>query len=190
MEQIKNPPEQIIIEDETDKVESQLVAVFSKIEETSVARYDFQGVSVLEDAKEIKAFGKKFNIPLTEKKILATYNGYVKIGVKDLSKKMTLDFNHETKTITANVPKAEIIENKLDSKMNYYDESHGLLTEFNGNDYSSIRLDAENQMLEKVNQDNYIENAQNELKNYVKSYIETIIVNTELKDYTITITTN
>ena len=136
-------------------------------------------VTVIQDSKKNLTFFKDHKIPLTESRQIFSYDFDVDASIK--FNKITFDVDNKNKTITFNLPHANVYKTTiiLDSFNSYY-ESDSLFTEIdlseNNDAKKQMAIDAEekcikNKLLEKADK-----NAEELLKGLVKS-------NSKIKDY-------
>ena len=136
-------------------------------------------VTVIQDSKKNLTFFKDHKIPLTESRQIFSYDFDVDASIK--FNKITFDVDNKNKTITFNLPHANVYKTTiiLDSFNSYY-ESDSLFTEIdlseNNDAKKQMAIEAEekcikNKLLEKADK-----NAEELLKGLVKS-------NSKIKDY-------
>ena len=136
-------------------------------------------VTVIQDSKKNLTFFKDHKIPLTESRQIFSYDFDVDASIK--FDKITFDVDNKNKTITFNLPHANVYKTTiiLDSFNSYY-ESDSLFTEIdlseNNDAKKQMAIDAEEKCIKNKLLENADKNAEELLKGLVKS-------NSKIKDY-------
>ncbi|MDY3800841.1 MAG: DUF4230 domain-containing protein [Bacilli bacterium] len=136
-------------------------------------------VTVIQDSKKNLTFFKDYKIPLTESRQIFSYDFDVDASIK--FNKITFDVDNKNKTITFNLPHANVYKTSiiLDSFNSYY-ESDSLFTEIdlseNNDAKKQMAIDAEEKCIKNKLLENADKNAEELLKGLVKS-------NSKIKDY-------
>ena len=136
-------------------------------------------VTVIQDSKKNLTFFKDHKIPLTESRQIFSYDFDVDASIK--FNKITFDVDNKNKTITFNLPHANVYKTSiiLDSFNSYY-ESDSLFTEIdlseNNDAKKQMAIDAEEKCIKNKLLENADKNAEELLKGLVKS-------NSKIKDY-------
>ena len=136
-------------------------------------------VTVIQDSKKNLTFFKDHKIPLTESRQIFSYDFDVDASIK--FNKITFDVDNKNKTITFNLPHANVYKTTiiLDSFNSYY-ESDSLFTEIdlseNNDAKKQMAIDAEEKCIKNKLLENADKNAEELLKGLVKS-------NSKIKDY-------
>ena len=136
-------------------------------------------VTVIQDSKKNLTFFKDYKIPLTESRQIFSYDFDVDASIK--FDKITFDVDNKNKTITFNLPHANVYKTTiiLDSFNSYY-ESDSLFTEIdlseNNDAKKQMAIDAEEKCIKNKLLENADKNAEELLKGLVKS-------NSKIKDY-------
>ena len=136
-------------------------------------------VTVIQDSKKNLTFFKDHKIPLTESRQIFSYDFDVDASIK--FNKITFDVDNKNKTITFNLPHANVYKTTiiLDS-FNYYYESDSLFTEIdlseNNDAKKQMAIEAEEKCIKNKLLENADKNAEELLKGLVKS-------NSKIKDY-------
>lgn len=136
-------------------------------------------VTVIQDSKKNLTFFKDYKIPLTESRQIFSYDFDVDASIK--FDKITFDVDNKNKTITFNLPHANVYKTSiiLDSFNSYY-ESDSLFTEIdlseNNDAKKQMAIDAEEKCIKNKLLENADKNAEELLKGLVKS-------NSKIKDY-------
>ena len=136
-------------------------------------------VTVIQDSKKNLTFFKDHKIPLTESRQIFSYDFDVDASIK--FDKITFDVDNKNKTITFNLPHANVYKTTiiLDSFNSYY-ESDSLFTEIdlseNNDAKKQMAIEAEEKCIKNKLLENADKNAEELLKGLVKS-------NSKIKDY-------
>lgn len=136
-------------------------------------------VTVIQDSKKNLTFFKDYKIPLTESRQIFSYDFDVDASIK--FNKITFDVDNKNKTITFNLPHANVYKTSiiLDSFNSYY-ESDSLFTEIdlseNNDAKKQMAIEAEEKCIKNKLLENADKNAEELLKGLVKS-------NSKIKDY-------
>lgn len=136
-------------------------------------------VTVIQDSKKNLTFFKDYKIPLTESRQIFSYDFDVDASIK--FDKITFDVDNKNKTITFNLPHANVYKTTiiLDSFNSYY-ESDSLFTEIdlseNNDAKKQMAIEAEEKCIKNKLLENADKNAEELLKGLVKS-------NSKIKDY-------
>lgn len=136
-------------------------------------------VTVIQDSKKNLTFFKDHKIPLTESRQIFSYDFDVDASIK--FDKITFDVDNKNKTITFNLPHANVYKTSiiLDSFNSYY-ESDSLFTEIdlseNNDAKKQMAIEAEEKCIKNKLLENADKNAEELLKGLVKS-------NSKIKDY-------
>ena len=136
-------------------------------------------VTVIQDSKKNLTFFKDHKIPLTESRQIFSYYFDVDASIK--FNKITFDVDNKNKTITFNLPHANVYKTTiiLDSFNSYY-ESDSLFTEIdlseNNDAKKQMAIEAEEKCIKNKLLENADKNAEELLKGLVKS-------NSKIKDY-------
>ena len=136
-------------------------------------------VTVIQDSKKNLTFFKDHKIPLTESRQIFSYDFDVDASIK--FNKITFDVDNKNKTITFNLPHANVYKTTiiLDSFNSYY-ESDSLFTEIdlseNNDAKKQMAIEAEEKCIKNKLLENADKNAEELLKGLVKS-------NSKIKDY-------
>ena len=136
-------------------------------------------VTVIQDSKKNLTFFKDHKIPLTESRQIFSYDFDVDASIK--FNKITFDVDNKNKTITFNLPHANVYKTSiiLDSFNSYY-ESDSLFTEIdlseNNDAKKQMAIEAEEKCIKNKLLENADKNAEELLKGLVKS-------NSKIKDY-------
>lgn len=136
-------------------------------------------VTVIQDSKKNLTFFKDYKIPLTESRQIFSYDFDVDASIK--FNKITFDVDNKNKTITFNLPHANVYKTSiiLDSFNSYY-ESDSLFTEIdlseNNDAKKQMAIEAEEKCIKNKLLENADKNAEELLKGLVKS-------NSKIKNY-------
>jgi len=131
------------------------------INELATVSYEYTKVIKYENSKKIF----DFNIPLTNKGYIVTFDGKVKVGF-DLSE-ATIDINEKTINIT--LPEAKILSNEIDQDtMQILDEKNGFFNKLTLDDYSDFETTAKEEVIKDVEDKGLYDQARSNVEKYLK----------------------
>lgn len=116
-------------------ISSHIEEKISKIIELSTIKYNYTDVLSYKDSKQLSGL----NIPLTEKKFIVKYSGYLKAGI-DMS---TIEINIKNKdTIHVFMDKAKILDNVIiEEEVKFFDEKDGIFNKLRFEDLYSVLIE-------------------------------------------------
>lgn len=159
-----------------------LNAGFDSIAELSLEEYNFTQVVKKEESISTP-FG--FDLPFTDKRILLTYDGVVKAGIKDFEA-IEVDVNHDSKVITIHSPRVEIIETYIDnSSVIVYDQSMNPFNQITAEDVTTLLAGEEEKAKQKAIELGLIDRAQERAEKLLRSHFESISKGYLEEDYEI-----
>lgn len=124
------------------------------INELSTVSYQYTNMGKFED--QTNFYG--WNVPLTKKSFIVSYDGTIKAGV-DMSK-ATVTTKDDKITIT--LPKAEIFSHEIkDDSIQVFDETKNIFNPISLTDYTGFSASQKNRMTEKSISSGILETAEN-----------------------------
>jgi len=132
------------------EIKSQIVG----LNELATLSYEYTNVGSFENS--ISVFG--YQLPLTTKKFILTYDGRVKMGV-DLD-----DVSVEVKDnkVYITVPSAQILSNEIfQDSFEIYDEKNSIFNSFELEDYSTFEVSEKEKVVDKIKKEGYLNDARN-----------------------------
>ena len=136
-------------------------------------------VTVIQDSKKNLTFFKDHKIPLTESRQIFSYDFDVDASIK--FNKITFDVDNKNKTITFNLPHANVYKTTiiLDSFNSYY-ESDSLFTEIDLSENNDAKKQMAIEAKEKCIKNKLLENADKNAEELLKGLVKS---NSKIKDY-------
>lgn len=148
----------------------------SKMSELTTVKYMYKDVLEFNDSMKIRGI----NLPLTNKKYLIVYGGYVKAGVdlKDAKVDMV-----DADTVRLIVGKPKILDNVIDEEsISVYDEKDGLFNKITLTDYTDVQKENKAKLEKEIIESGLLEESE---KN-AKELLTTFLVGLGFEDVTIT----
>jgi len=136
----------------------QVITDVQSIGELATIKYIYTDMGKFENSQKFK----DYNIPLTEKSFILSWNGTIKAGV-DITE-IKIDIDEVTKVITIHLPNAKILSHETDEdSIEVFDESNNIFNPITLDDYSTFfaesKMDMEQRALDNGILDDAIENA-------------------------------
>lgn len=137
----------------------------SQISELATVKYIYKDVLEFNDSLNIKGI----NLPLTNKKYLLIYGGYIKAGV-DL-RDARIDIVDED-TVNLTLGKAKILDNVIDEDMiSVYDERDGLFNRITLTDYTDIQKENKEKLENEIVEYGLLEEAEVNAEDLLRSLL-------------------
>ncbi|MCQ2438550.1 MAG: DUF4230 domain-containing protein [Oscillospiraceae bacterium] len=106
----------------------------AEIGELAAVEYRYTNVGAMDSSVQFL----NYTVPLTQKTVVVTMDGVIKVGVD--VEKILISADEEKKVITLTIPEARLLSNELDEKsVQIYNESTGLFNRETFADGSAIR---------------------------------------------------
>ncbi len=142
-----------------------------QIGELASVEYRYTNVGTLDASK--KWFKTTINIPGSQKTIVVTMDGVIKIGI-DVNK-IKIECNEEEKLITVKLPTAKLLSNELDeNSIKVYDETTGILNKVTMEDSSAIRNQIKTKAEENAKDNGVYDMAKKNAENIIRCMLEAI----------------
>ncbi|MBO5513418.1 MAG: DUF4230 domain-containing protein [Mogibacterium sp.] len=146
----------------------------SYIAELSVLDFKYSNATSIEDSYKIKQLQEEIKIPFTEKKVVMTYDGDIKLGVD--ADKITVDITKgaggSVKEVTVGLPPIKITTNDIDrNSINYPLEKNNILNDIDTEDLAKMEEDGKAEMAEAVQTNGAMDRAKEELKSTITGYL-------------------
>lgn len=146
----------------------QVVNDIQSIGELATIKYIYTDMGKFENSQQFKGY----NIPLTTKSFILSWNGTIKAGVD--TKEITININENNKTILVHIPKAKILSHETDeNSVEIFDENNNIFNPITLEDYNSFfaesKLEMEQRALDNGLLDEAIENAKNVISQILTS---------------------
>lgn len=138
----------------------QIVNDIQSIGELATIKYIYTDIGKFENSQQFKGY----DIPLTTKSFILSWNGTIKAGVD--TKEITINVNENNKTILVHISKAKILSHETDeNSVEIFDENNNIFNPITLEDYNSFfaesKLEMEQRALDNGLLDEAIENAKN-----------------------------
>ncbi len=179
MTPIENGENGGIIQEETLVNGETITSGIREMGELNTAEYYFSRTESVENSKELdlSKFGIDFKtkIPLTTNSFTYSYDGQIKAGI-DFSK-VSVEVDHETKTIKVILPEAAITSSEIDpDSYKLYSVTNNILNPISPDDFALSLSDLIHQEEERAIEKGLLQKAQKNaevlIRNFVKSYAE------------------
>lgn len=162
---------------------SQLQASFKDVAELATQEYDFTRIG------KYDSNGENSNVlnEWTDTTFLAEYSGYVKAGIKDITK---IDFQviDREKRLIITAPKVEVLTTYIDqSSVRKYDEKNFLFSPFEIDDASAFFATEESRATEAAVESGLLTKAQAVAEQILVTQAEKTLSGTQEQDYTVTV---
>lgn len=146
----------------------QVVNDIQSIGELATIKYIYTDMGKFENSQQFKGY----DIPLTTKSFILSWNGTIKAGVD--TKEITININENNKTILVHIPKAKILSHETDeNSVEIFDENNNIFNPITLEDYNSFfaesKLEMEQRALDNGLLDEAIENAKNVISQILTS---------------------
>ena len=149
------------------------------IGELVTLQYNYKNVIQLKDSRQIRGW----NIPLTQKTLITTVRGTMKIGID--TSDITIDSSEPNRAISIAVPKAKIISHELyEDTLEVLEESSGLFNPICIEDWATEATAQKQAMEADASDSDMFARAQNDAVVILKAFIEGVIP----EEYTVNIT--
>ncbi len=138
----------------------QIVQEVQAIGELATVKYIYTDMGKFEDSQQFKGY----DIPLTTKSFILSWNGTIKAGVD--TENIQIDIDEATKTIVVRVPEPRILSHETDeNSIEIFDETNNIFNPISIDDYSTFfaesKTDMESKALNNGILDEALQNAQN-----------------------------
>ena len=144
-----------------------------EINELAVYSYDYSKVGKF--SNNLTFYG--WDVPLTQKSFLITYNGTMKAGI-DL-KKTTVKVNKKTIDIT--LPQSEVLSHVIDeNSIEVYDETNNVFNQISINDYKTFAKKEKKKNEKEAIHNGLLDKANDRVKEILTAYLHSI---PEIKDH-------
>lgn len=146
----------------------QVINDIQSIGELATIKYIYTDMGKFENTQQFKGY----NIPLTTKSFILSWNGTIKAGVD--TKEITININDDNKIILVHIPNAKILSHETDeNSVEIFDENNNIFNPITLEDYSSFfaesKLEMEQRALDNGILNDAIENAKNVISQILNS---------------------
>ncbi|MGI6752061.1 MAG: DUF4230 domain-containing protein [Anaerovoracaceae bacterium] len=130
----------------------------TKLSELATVKYRYKDVMEYSDSMRIKGI----NLPLTNKKYLVVYGGYIKAGVDLKDTEVEVIDENSVKLI---VGKPRVLDNVIDEKItSVYDEKDGLFNKITITDYTDIQKENKEKLENEIIENGLLDEAERNAK--------------------------
>ena len=137
-----------------------------EIEELATMSYNYTKVGKFSNNLTFNGW----DIPLTQKSFLITYDGKLKAGVK--MDKIEVAINN---IITVSIPEIEILSNEIDeSSIEVYDETKNVFNPISVNDYTTFAKKQKEAVAEEAIENGLLSEAATKTQSTIKKYLNAI----------------
>ena len=144
-----------------------LTQQLQEIEELATMSYNYTKVGKFSDNLKFNGW----DIPLTQKSFLITYNGKLKAGIK-MDKIQT---SIENNTIVVSIPEIEILSNEIDeNSIEVYDETKNVFNPISISDYTAFAKKQKETVAEEAIENGLLSEAATKTQSTIKKYLNAI----------------
>lgn len=137
------------------------------IEELATLSYNYTKVGEFSNSLQFNGW----DIPLTQKSFLITYDGQLKAGIK--MDKIKVDVSNDN--ITVSIPDIEILSNEIDeSSIEVYDESRNIFNPISVNDYATFATSQKEAVEAEAIENGLLSQAATKTQDTIKKYLNAI----------------
>ena len=144
-----------------------LTQQLQEIEELATMSYNYTKVGKFSDNLKFNGW----DIPLTQKSFLITYNGKLKAGIKMDKIKTSIENN----TIVISIPEIEILSNEIDeNSIEVYDETKNVFNPISISDYTAFAKKQKETVAEEAIENGLLSEAATKTQSTIKKYLNAI----------------
>lgn len=141
-----------------------------EINELAVYSYEYSKVGKFSDNLTFNGW----DIPLTQKSFLITYNGILKAGIDFNNAKVAI--NGETINIT--IPESKVLSHEIDeNSIEVYDETNNVFNQISVNDYKTFATKEKSKTEEEAIADGLLDKANGRVKEVLTTYLQSVFDN-------------
>lgn len=160
----------------------QVTTDIQSIGELATIKYIYKDMGKFENSEKFKGF----NIPLTTKSFILSWNGTIKAGVD--TNEITLNIDENLKKITINLPKAKILSHETDqSSIEIFDEKNNIFNPITLDDYSNFFDESKHNIEQQATESGILDDA---LQNAQSMITQSLNLVPNIEYYTITFKTS
>ena len=153
--------------DEPEITSTGITQQLQDIEELATLSYNYTKVGEFSNSLQFNGW----DIPLTQKSFLITYDGQLKAGIK--MDKIKVDVSNDN--ITVSIPDIEILSNKIDeSSIEVYDESRNIFNPISVNDYATFATSQKEAVEAEAIENGLLSQAATKTQDTIKKYLNAI----------------
>lgn len=153
--------------DEPEITSTGITQQLQDIEELATLSYNYTKVGKFSNSLQFNGW----DIPLTQKSFLITYDGQLKAGIK--MDKIKVDVSNNN--ITVSIPDIEILSNEIDeSSIEVYDESRNIFNPISVNDYATFATSQKEAVEAEAIENGLLSEAATKTQDTIKKYLNAI----------------
>lgn len=153
--------------DEPEITSTGITQQLQDIEELATLSYNYTKVGKFSNSLQFNGW----DIPLTQKSFLITYDGQLKAGIK--MDKIKVDVSNDN--ITVSIPDIEILSNEIDeSSIEVYDESRNIFNPISVNDYATFATSQKEAVEAEAIENGLLSQAATKTQDTIKKYLNAI----------------
>lgn len=153
--------------DEPEITSTEITQQLQDIEELATLSYNYTKVGKFSNSLQFNGW----DIPLTQKSFLITYDGQLKAGIK--MDKIKVDVSNNN--ITVSIPDIEILSNEIDeSSIEVYDESRNIFNPISVNDYATFATSQKEAVEAEAIENGLLSEAATKTQDTIKKYLNAI----------------
>lgn len=153
--------------DEPEITSTGITQQLQDIEELATLSYNYTKVGEFSNSLQFNGW----DIPLTQKSFLITYDGQLKAGIK--MDKIKVDISNDN--ITVSIPDIEILSNEIDeSSIEVYDESRNIFNPISVNDYATFATSQKEAVEAEAIENGLLSQAATKTQDTIKKYLNAI----------------
>lgn len=153
--------------DEPKITSTGLTQQLQDIEELATLSYNYTKVGEFSNSLQFNGW----DIPLTQKSFLITYDGSLKAGIK-MDK---IQVNISDNIITVSIPEIEILSNEIDeSSIEVYDETRNIFNPISVNDYATFATSQKEAVEAEAIENGLLSEAATRTQDTIKKYLNAL----------------
>ena len=153
--------------DEPEITSTGITQQLQDIEELATLSYNYTKVGEFSNSLQFNGW----DIQLTQKSFLITYDGKLKAGIK--MDKIKVDVSNDN--ITVSIPDIEILSNEIDeSSIEVYDESRNIFNPISVNDYATFATSQKEAVEAEAIENGLLSQAATKTQDTIKKYLNAI----------------
>lgn len=153
--------------DEPEITSTGITQQLQDIEELATLSYNYTKVGKFSNSLQFNGW----DIPLTQKSFLITYDGKLKAGIKMNKVEVALSDN----TITVSIPEIEILSNEIDeSSIEVYDETRNIFNPISINDYADFATSQKEAVEAEAIENGLLSEAATKTQDTIKKYLNAL----------------
>lgn len=153
--------------DEPEITSTGITQQLQDIEELATLSYNYTKVGEFSNSLQFNGW----DIPLTQKSFLITYDGQLKAGIK--MDKIKVDVSNDN--ITVSIPDIEILSNEIDeNSIEVYDESRNIFNPISVNDYATFATSQKEAVEAEAIENGLLSQAATKTQDTIKKYLNAV----------------